>query len=177
MTRALVVYESLFGDAAAIARAIAAGLAETVPADVVDAAHAPAEIGRDVDLLVVGGPTHAFGMPSPATRGSAVEDHGAVVPDLRAGLREWLASVRAPAGLHAVAFDTRSSGHPVLTRMDHASRTEEKLLGRLGADTVAPAEHFAVTGTTGPLVEGEEERARAWGRALAGRLTSGAPGR
>ncbi len=82
-----MVYESQFGDAAAIAHAIADGMAETVPSYVVDAAHAPAEIGPDVVLLVVGGPNHAFGMPGPATRGSAVEDHGAEVPDLRAGPR------------------------------------------------------------------------------------------
>ncbi len=61
--------------------------------------------------------------------------------------------------------------------MDHASRTEEKLLGRSGATLLAPAEYFAVTGTKGPLAAGEEERARAWGRTLAGQLTSGALGR
>jgi hypothetical protein len=61
--------------------------------------------------------------------------------------------------------------------MHHAARTEEKLLGRSGAALLAPAEHFAVTGTTAPLAAGEEERARAWGRALAGRVTSGALGR
>ncbi|GAB3309797.1 flavodoxin family protein [Geodermatophilus aquaeductus] len=175
MTRALVVYESLFGDAAAIAHAIAAGLSEIVPADVVAASDAPAEIGPEIALLVAGGPNHAFGMPRPTTRGSAVEDHGADVPDLRAGLREWLRSVRAASpGLRAAAFDTRDTRHPTLTRMDHASRTEEKLLGRLGAEIVAPAEHFAVTGTRGPLAAGEEERARAWGRALGERLFSGA---
>lgn len=178
MARALVVYESLFGDAAAIARAIAAGLEETVPADVVAAADAPSEIGPDVTLLVVGGPNHAFGMPRPATRQSAVTDHGAVVPDTGRGLHEWLESVRAPAGgLPAAAFDTRSGEHPLVTRMDHASRTEEKMLGRLGAGLIAPAEHFTVTGTTGPLADGEEDRARAWGRTLGERLSSGAPGR
>ncbi|MGY1607826.1 MULTISPECIES: flavodoxin family protein [unclassified Geodermatophilus] len=178
MTRALVVYESLFGDARTIAQAIAAGLSESVPADAVAAAEAPAEIGPDVALLVVGGPNHAFGMPRPSTRGSAVSDHGAVVPDTATGLREWLEAVRAPAGgVRAAAFDTRLDGHKVITRMDHASRTEEKLLGRLGAEVVAPAEHFSVAGTTGPLVEGEEERARGWGRSLAALLAAGTRGR
>jgi hypothetical protein len=55
----------------------------------------------------------------------------------------------------------------VLTKMDHAARTEEKLLDALGADVVAPAEHFFVADTRGPLVEGEEDRARRWGRTLA----------
>ncbi|MGY1699835.1 flavodoxin family protein [Geodermatophilus sp. SYSU D00766] len=178
MARALVVYESLFGDARTIAQAVAAGLAESLPADVVAAADAPAELGPEVALLVVGGPNHAFGMPSPRTRDSAVTDHGAVVPDTGTGLREWLEAVRAPGrGLRAAAFDTRAGGHGLLTRMDHASRTEEKLLGRLGAELVAPAEHFEVADKTGPLADGEEDRARAWGGGLAQRLASAAPGR
>ncbi|SNS08515.1 hypothetical protein SAMN04488107_1269 [Geodermatophilus saharensis] len=167
MTRAMVVYESVFGDARTIAHAIAEGLSASLPADVVAAAEAPAELGPDVGLLVVGGPNHAFGMPRPSTRESAVQQYGADIADTGRGLHEWLEAVRAPAGIAAAAFDTRGSGHPVLTRMDHASRTEEKLLGKLGARVVTPSEHFSVVDTKGPLVAGEEERARAWGATLA----------
>jgi hypothetical protein len=166
--RALVVYESVFGDARAIAHAVAEGLSDALPADVVAATEAPAEIGPEVGLLVVGGPNHAFGMPRRSTREGAVDQYGAVIPDPGAGLHEWLEGVRVAArGIPAAAFDTRGSDHPVLSRMDHASRTEEKLLTRLGAGIVAPAEHFSVTGPKGPLVDGEEDRARAWGRTLA----------
>jgi len=63
----------------------------------------------------------------------------------------------------------------VLVRMDHAARTEEKLLGNLGATVVAPAEHFFVADAKGPLVDGEEERARRWGRTLADRVSVKAP--
>ena len=68
MVSALVVYESVFGDARAIAHAIAEGLSDAMPVDVRDATEAPAGIGPDVGLLVVGGPNHAFGMPRPSTR-------------------------------------------------------------------------------------------------------------
>jgi hypothetical protein len=169
VTRALVVYESLFGDARTIAHAVADGLAPAVAVDVATAAEAPPEIADDIGLLVVGGPNHALGMPRPSTRDGAVKQYGVSVPDTRAGLREWLQSVRAPAaGLAAAAFDTRGSGHPLLVKMDHAARTEEKLLEKLGARIVAPAEHFFVVDAQGPLVEGEVERARAWGATLAG---------
>ena len=168
MTRALVVYESVFGDGRTIAHAIADGLSASLPADVVAAAEAPAEIGPDVGLLVVGGPNHAFGMPRPSTREGAVKQYGADIADTGTGLHEWLESVRiGTSGLPAAAFDTRSSGHPVLAKMDHAARTEEKLLTRLGAEVVAPAEHYAVVDAKGPLVDGEEDRARRWGRTLA----------
>ena len=168
MRTALVVYESVFGDAREIARSVADGLKGTVEADVVAAAEAPRELDPDVGLLVVGGPNHAFGMPRPATRESAVQQHGADIADPATGLREWLESVSGvPSGLAAAAFDTRSSTHRVVTKLDHASRTEEKLLVSLGARIVAPAEHFFVVDVQGPLVEGEQERARAWGRSLA----------
>ena len=174
MTRALVVYESVFGDARAIAHSIAEGLsAGSVPAVVVAAAEAPAEIGADVDLLVVGGPNHAFGMPRPSTRDSAVKQYGAAIADTGTGLHEWLESVRAPEReIAAAAFDTRGSDHPMLSKMDHASRTEEKILGKHGARIVAPAEHFYVADAKGPLVDGEEDRARAWGRTLAETVTA-----
>src|SRR3954447_8358402 len=134
MTRAVVVYESLFGDARTIAHAIADGLSAAVPVDVLSAADAPAEIGSDVGLLVVGGPNHALGMPRPSTREGAVKQFGAEIPDTGAGLHEWLETVQLSSdGLLAAAFDTRGSGHKMLTKMDHASRTEEKLLTRLGA--------------------------------------------
>jgi hypothetical protein len=168
MTRAMVVYESLFGDARTIAHAIADGLSPAVPVVVLPATDAPAEIGSDIGLLVVGGPNHALGMPRPSTREGAVKQFGVDIPDTGAGLHEWLEAVRmADREILAVAFDTRGSGHPMLTRMDHAARTEEKLLGKLGARVVAPAEHFYVADTKGPLVDGEEDRARRWGRTLA----------
>jgi hypothetical protein len=164
VTRALVVYESLFGDARTIAHAIGDGIASSLPVDVVAAQEAPSALDGDVRLLVVGGPNHAFGMPRPSTRDSAVKQYRADIADTGAGLHEWLEAVRAPAPhLAAAAFDTRGSGHPVLVRMDHAARAEEKLLTRLGAHIVAPAEHFFVQDTKGPLVDGEEERARRWG--------------
>ena len=173
MTRALVVYESVFGDARAIARAIADGLSTSCAVDVVPAAEAPAEIGPDVGLLVVGGPNHAFGMPRAATRESAVKQYGAEIPDPAVGLHEWLEGLGSGSdGLLAAAFDTRGSGHPLLSKMNHAARTEEKLLGRLGAHLVAPAEHFYVADAKGPLVEGEEDRARRWGATLAERIAS-----
>jgi hypothetical protein len=167
MTRALVVYESLFGDGRTIAHAIADGLSPTIAVDVVAAADAPHEIGSDVALLVVGGPNHAFGMPRQSTRQQAVKQYGADIPDTGTGLHEWLDAVHAPGAIPAAAYDTRGSGHPMLSKMDHASRVEEKLLGKLGATMVAPAEHFFVAEATGPLVDGEEDRARRWGQGLA----------
>lgn len=171
MVRALVVYESMFGNARAIARAIADGLTGSLPTQVVAAGDAPAALGPDVGLLVVGGPTHMLGMPRPSSREGAVKQYGAEMTDTGTGLHEWLEEVRLLDGsVAAAAFDTRSNAHPLLAKMDHASRTEEKLLKKLGADVVAPAEHFYVTDAKGPLADGEVDRARRWGQTLAQRV-------
>ncbi|MGY1712215.1 flavodoxin family protein [Geodermatophilus sp. SYSU D00758] len=169
MTRALVVYESLFGNARTIARAVADGLSGQLPATVVAAAEAPTRIGSEVALLVVGGPNHAMAMPRRATREGAVRDHPELhLATVDVGLREWLGelSLEAP-GLAAAAFDTRMDHPRMLVHLDHASRTEERLLTDRGCRLVAPAEHFRVTAAEGPLQAGEEDRAREWGAALA----------
>jgi hypothetical protein len=174
MTRALVIYESVFGDARRVALAIAEGLATRLPVDVVAAHEAPSQVPRDVRMLVVGGPNHAFGMPRQATREGAVRDSGAEIPDTRFGLHEWLDHASVPRGLSAAAFDTRMDRPSLLTRLDHAAKTEEKLLRGLGVTLAAPAEHFFVGDTKGPLLDGEEDRARRWGKAL-GELVAARP--
>lgn len=168
MTRALVVFESLFGDARTIAQAIASGLSPHLPVDVVAAAEAPAEVGADVRLLVVGGPNHALSMPRQSTREGAIKQYGAQIADTSRGLHEWLDAVRVVgSGTVAAAFDTRSDHPKLLVKLDHAAKTEEKLLRGHGLTIIAPAEHFYVTDAKGPLADGEEERARRWGATLA----------
>jgi hypothetical protein len=167
MIRALVVYESVFGDAKQIAMAIAEGLATRLPVDVASAREAPAQVPGDVRMLVVGGPNHGFSMPRRSSREGAVKQQGADIPDTTFGLHEWMDRVQLPPRIEAAAFDTRMDRPTLITKLDHASKTEEKLLRGLGATLASPAEHFFVTGTRGPLADGEADRARRWGAALA----------
>jgi hypothetical protein len=166
MARALVVYESVFGDGKQIAMAIAEGLATRLPVDVASARDAPVQVLEDVRLLVVGGPNHAMSMPRQSTREGAVKDYGAEIPDTTFGLHEWLDMVVLPRGINAAAFDTRMDHPKLVTTLDHAAKIEEKLLRGLGATLVAPAEHFFVSAAKGPLADGAEDRARRWGVAL-----------
>jgi hypothetical protein len=172
MPDAVVVYESVFGDAEKIARAVAEGLSSHLDVDLVAAQDAPHQLSHDVRLLVVGGPNHAMSMPRPSTREGAVKQHGAEIADTSTGLHEWLEAVTAAGPISGAAFDTRMDHPKLVTKMDHASRTEEKLLHKLGATLAAPAEHFHVVDTKGPLAAGEEDRARLWGQAIAEIVTA-----
>ena len=174
MASAVVVYESVFGDAEKIARAIAEGLSEHLDVDVVAAKDAPHELGPDVRLLVVGGPNHAMGMPKarrPARVPSSSTAPRSPTPP-PACTSGWRRS-QAAGALSAAAFDTRMDHPKLVTKLDHASKTEEKLLHRLGATLAAPAEHFHVVDAKGPLADGEEDRARLWGQAIAEIVTAG----
>lgn len=168
MGRAVVVYESVFGDAQAIARSIGAGLAPSMRVDVIPVGSAPTELDEDISLLVVGCPTHQFGMPRASSREQAAADSGEAPVSGSISMREWFDAVEGSyPHLAAAAFDTRMDHPAVLKHVDHASHTEEKRLRRLDCFIVAPAEHFYVTGAQGPLVEGETDRARQWGEHLA----------
>jgi hypothetical protein len=174
MMRALVVYESMFGNTQAIADAVAEGLGAHLPVDAVEVGAAPTVVGDDVALLVVGGPTHAFGMSRQGTRQDAGKqaEHGLVSAGI--GLREWLAAVHESAGsVAATAFDTRIE-RPRLP--GSATRAAGKRLRRLGFRIIVPPESFYVTGTQGPLLDGELERARRWGGQLGATVTGQALG-
>ena len=157
VARALVVYESMFGNTRAIAEAIAEGLADRCAVRVMSVADAPRSIDN-VDVLVVGGPTHAFGMSRPGTRAGARDKGATEAVDV--GVREWLADVAVvttPA--LAVAFDTRI-GSPLLP--GSARRPITRRLRRMGLTVVKPAS-FIVTGTAGPLAAGQVDAAVALG--------------
>ncbi|HWJ81737.1 MAG TPA: flavodoxin domain-containing protein [Nocardioides sp.] len=165
--QAYVLYESMFGNTEQIAMAVAEGLREAgYEVKTGDVAWAPIGDPLESDLLVVGAPTHAFSLSRPATRRSAV-DQGAPHVRQGVGLREWLSRLRTEPGtrLPAVAvFDTRV---PKAQRLPGATRAAVRLARRDGFSVVADPETFFVADSPGPLVEGEQARARAWGRTLA----------
>ena len=154
--RALVVYESLWGNTEKVARAIAAKLGGDVT--VLDSDAAPLSVDG-FDLLVVGGPTHAFSMTRASTRADAVASYDAPYLPTR-GIREWLNELQRPAAeMPAIAFDTRVDKPRLPGSSAKAARHE---LRSLGFDTSVKQRTFRVHGYEGPLLDGELERAAAW---------------
>ncbi len=71
--RAVVIYESMFGNTRTIAYAVGAGLGEYFDVEVVPVALASPASYEDADIVVVGGPTHVHGMSRPSTRQGAAK--------------------------------------------------------------------------------------------------------
>ena len=162
--KALVVYESMFGNTEQVARAVADGLAAHLVVEVVEAAQAPAPIPGPLNLLVIGGPTHAFSMSRTGTREDA-RKQGATHGEVSTGIREWLDRLHAGPPLQLVAtFDTRVA--KVRHLPGSAARAAAKVLKKLGDVPVTKAESFYVLDVEGPLIEGELSRARGWGEQL-----------
>jgi len=169
--KALVMYESMFGNSELVARAVGEGLAqrmETIVRDVTTTP--PGEVPGGYDLLVVGGPTHAFSMSRPTTREDAVRQ-GAGQGLVSRGLREWLEALPPDMqGLSAAAFDTRVSRARRLP--GSAARSATRVLRRHHAEMLVPPESFFVDDVSGPISDDELMRARAWGERLGVMLIS-----
>jgi hypothetical protein len=164
---ALVVYESLSGNTAAIGEAVASSLRASgfeVTKGLVSKVNA-AEAG-EVDLLVVGGPTHVHGMTSATSRKTTASDqkNGFPEPTLDAGLRDWLKELPPGMGRLAAAFDTRID-KPVVFTGSAAKGIGHRLKGR-GYWLVAQPQSFFVSGDN-RLLEHELERAESWARDVA----------
>lgn len=171
---ALVVYESMFGSTQRIAHAVADGLRIGMGVRELEVSSAPSTLPRGLDLLVVAGPTHAFGLSRPSTRAAAAEQaHGPLVSQ-GFGVREWLAELTPTIGCSAAAVDTRSGPHHI---PGSAARGIETRLRHLSYRMVTPAESFWVSKEQGALIAGEEERARRWGADLAGLVLRDHPAR
>ena len=149
--KALVVFDSVAGNTRKIAEAIAAGIAGGTKAVSVGSAEAK-DLGR-VSLLIVGSPTYG-GRPTEA-------------------MQNFMASVESSArDLSVAAFDTRLRMKFVKLFGFAADKIADRFK-QIGSTVEEKPTGFIVTGRTGPLAEGELERASAWGQELSKKHTQG----
>ncbi|GAA1986756.1 flavodoxin family protein [Catenulispora subtropica] len=169
--KALIVYESMYGNTRAVAEAVASGLSSAYETEVKPVAEATgADVGQ-ADLLVVGGPTHVHGLSRPSTR-KAAADAAASDEDLSlepaaqgVGLREWFDHLDRGDGKRAAAFDTRLSAPPLFT--GRGSLRIAKHLRKSAFEVADDPVSFLVD-KKNHLLDGELERAQEWGKSLAG---------
>ena len=144
--KALIVYDSVYGNTEKIAKAI--GGAITGDVKVLRIGEVNPSGLESIDLLIIGSPTQG-GRPTPAIQG-------------------FLNKVSEPLlkGINVAAFDTRFSTRWVGGFGYAAGRIADRLK-RNGGTLLASPEGFFVKGKEGPLKEGELERAAIWAKEVA----------
>ncbi|WP_169823298.1 flavodoxin domain-containing protein [Aldersonia kunmingensis] len=147
----LIVYETIFGHTESIAKVIGEELTTLGTADVLNVNKAPL-ILDDFDLIVIGAPTHVYGLTGTVTN--------------RIILHEWLDRISSSNSIcRAATFGTRIDKPRWLT--GSAAHAHRRRLRREGFTMLGKPGDFKVTSMVGPLVAGEMDRARDWARELA----------
>lgn len=153
MAEKLVLYDSVFGNTEKIAEAIGEAIEGAKVIKVTEVSDNDLE---NLQILIVGSPTRAFN-PTPATT------------NMLKGL-----GPSALIGVKAAAFDTRipiDNKTPGFLKLmiklfGYADSKITKRLTKAGATLALESVGFAVSGTEGPLVEGEIARAQDWARQI-----------
>lgn len=147
VVKALVVYDSVYGNTEKIANALAAGLkSEEVDVEVVKADVVKFDELSGADLLCVGAPVHAWNASKP--------------------VKEFLERLKGAEGLtgkKAFAFDTKMKSRLAGSAGDKI----ERKLKDAGLTIAKHNESAIVQGREGPLEEGAEETFKQIGAELA----------
>jgi flavodoxin len=147
---ALVVYYSKFGNTKRVAEAIAETWQSAGSIRVMSADQLTALDINNVDLLVVGTPTHVANLPKE--------------------LRPILEALpkRVLKGVRVAAFDTSYKMNWFVSLFT-AAKPLSRNLRRLGGKQIVPPRSFFVVEKQGPLYEGEIERAKTWAETILAR--------
>jgi len=152
--KALVIYDSVFGNTEQIAQAIGNALGSQGDVETLRVSNVKHEQLTGLNLLIVGSPTRGF-RPT-----EAITNFLRSIP--KNGLK----------GVNVAAFDTRFSTSyiesPALRLLvktgGYAAKPIADRLEKSGGDLIMPPEGFFVEETEGPLKEGELERATDWAK-------------
>jgi flavodoxin len=158
--KALILYDSVYGNTEKIALAIGNTLGPQEDVSVMKVSDARPDQFAGLTLLIVGAPTQRFRTTA------AMSDLLKMIPQ------------NSLKGVKVAAFDTRLSMDeinktPILAffvrlfgKNAYAARPIANQLRKKGGKLVGSPEGFFVEGMKGPLVEGELERAVNWARQI-----------
>jgi flavodoxin len=155
--KAMVVYDSAFGNTEKVAQAIGQALGSQGDIEVVRVGNVKPEQMAGMTLLIVGSPTQKF------------RPLGTITGFLK-GIPDGKLK-----GVKVAAFDTRATEGAIekvrilaffVKIFGYAAKPIADRLVKKGGDPAVPPEGFYVADTEGPLLEGELERAADWARRI-----------
>jgi flavodoxin I len=152
--KALIVYDSVFGNTEKVAQAMGTALADHGEVVLRRVGDVQGQELAGIDVLLVGSPTRAFS-PTPA-------------------MKAWVKAIAQQRlrGVKVAAFDTRIAVEdtnsrilpPLVKVFGYAAKPISEGLRKKGGEVVLDPEGFFVQGTEGPVKDGELERAAEWAR-------------
>jgi flavodoxin len=151
--KALVIYDSVFGNTGKIAQAIGSALGSQEDVEIVRVSDVKPEQLTGLTLLIVGSPTRQF-RPTGAT--TSIPKNG--LEGVKVAAFDTRFTVSEIEKVRILAFFVRIFGYAAKPIAD---RLEKK-----GGELVIPPEGFYVGDTEGPLLEGELERAADWAKQI-----------
>lgn len=140
MKKAVVIYDSRFGNTEKIARALARGMEkQDVKVDCFKVDEVDVQKLVEYDFLAVGGPTHMLGMSEP--------------------MKEFLENLNTVdiSGKKGFCFDTRNQSRFNRFDLNSAAKRIEKRMKKMKVKMIKPRKSATVEGREGPLEEGMEE--------------------
>jgi flavodoxin len=155
--KALVVYDSAFGNTEKIAQAVGNSLGSQKDVEIVRVSDVKPEQLTGLTLLIVGSPTQRF------------RPTGAITALLKGIPKNGL------RGVKVTAFDTRFTVNKIekirilaffVRIFGYAAKPITDRLEKKGGKRILPPEGFYVVDMEGPLLEGELERAADWARQI-----------
>jgi len=148
--KALVVYDSLFGNTKKIAEAIEEGLSKIYDSKLMSVKDVRLTDIEDLQILIIGSPTHGGRYSEP------VKAFFETLPD------KSLEGIKASSFDTSIPVDDKGWFIRMLIRtFGYAAPRISKELSKKGA-SIMGSETFWVLDREGPLKDGETERARSW---------------
>ena len=155
MSKAIVIYDSMFGNTEKIAKALAFGLENRgIQVNCVNVDKADANNLPDYDFLALGGPTHMAGMSKPMKM--FLEELGNI--DIR--------------GTKGFSFDTRNESRFNRFDLNSAAKRIEKKMKRMKVKMIHHRVSAIVEGREGPLEVNAEKEFKWLGEKIAGSILS-----
>jgi len=155
--KALILFDSLFGNTQKIAEAIGQALHGHFDVEMMAVKNVDTANFRPSGLLILGAPTHRF-QPSPPTL-----EFFEKIPD---GCLEGVAIAAFDTRMHLDSINNKVLRFVVKTGGFAAKTIGKKMKMKGGRPVVGPA-GFEVLDKVGPLLDGELERAKQWARQIA----------
>ncbi len=147
MSKALIVFHSVYGNTEKVAKALAKGLENSsVTADCRQVDAVEFDKLNEYELLIIGGPTHSLGVSKPIDT-----------------FLERLKTVEGLSGMRVFAFETKTKSWLA----GSAGAKIDRKLKNLGLTIIRPHASAVVKGMNGPLEAGTEEIFRQIGTELA----------